>query len=398
MSKFMRDPDLDRLVKELNVSDAGPSTGDERGASVSIEASTPSVRPEALDRLLERMLREGATDLHLVAGAQAVMRINGAIRFVEDAPVSESLIRALLPGSRTLAQDLAARGSIDLALSASVGDDDRRGFRFRVNVHLQRGVLAASIRVLPTRIPTIAQLQLPASLVELTKPTRGLVLVCGPTGCGKSTTMAALVDEINRRDARHIITIEDPLEYEHTNRRALVEQIEIGKDAPSYALALRSALRQDPDVILVGEIRDSETMSMALTAAETGHLILSTLHTTSPAQTIHRIVDMYPAAQQGQIYKQAALSLHAILNQKLVPRSDGRGVVAAVELLLMNHAVRNQIRNAKLEGLANEMLLGKRHGMVTFDDSLRALAAAGLISEDEAVARANDPDDLRRVM
>lgn len=397
MSQLMRDPDLEQLVKELNGAEAG-AVQDALASSAFEPARGAVPQPEAVDRWLARMLRDGATDLHLVAGAPAVMRVNGELRFVDDAPVSDSLIRALVPGTRALAQELASRGSIDLALSASIGDDGSRGFRFRVNVHLQRGGLAAAIRVLPSRIPTLAQLQLPAGLAELTRPSRGLVLVCGPTGCGKSTTMAALVDEINRRDARHVITIEDPLEYDHRNRRALVEQIEIGKDAPSYAAALRSALRQDPDVILVGEIRDAETMSMALTAAETGHLILSTLHTTSPAQTIHRIVDMYPAAQQGQIYKQAALSLHAILNQKLVPRIDGRGVVPAVELLFMNTAVRNQIRNAKLEGLANEIVLGKRHGMISFDDSLRTLAAAGLISPEEAVARANDPDDLRRVM
>ena len=397
MSKFMRDPELEQLVRTLNGSGEAASAGSKELAGLERAPGVPMSR-DAVDRWLARMLREGATDLHLVAGTPAVMRVNGELRFVDDAPVTESLIRDLLPGSRNLAAELAAKGSIDLALAASVDDDDRRGFRFRVNVHLQRGALAAAVRVLPTRIPTLAQLQLPASLTELTRPSRGLVLVCGPTGCGKSTTMAALIDEINRRDARHVITIEDPLEYDHANRRSLVEQIEIGKDAPSYAAALRSALRQDPDVILVGEIRDAETMSMALTAAETGHLILSTLHTTTPAQTIHRIVDLYPAAQQGQIYKQAALSLHAILNQKLVPRAGGRGVVPAVELLLMTHAVRNQIRNAKLEGLANEIVLGKRLGMISFDDSLRALAAAGLIAADEAFARANDPDDLRSVL
>jgi twitching motility protein PilT len=396
MSKFLRDPDLEQLVRQLNDGGPAPST-DEAGAGI-IESGThdPAER-ELLDRWLGRMLREGATDLHLVAGGPAVMRINGAIRFVDDAPVGESQIRALVPGVRDLAQELASRGSIDIGLSASIDDEQRRGFRFRVNVHRQRGLLAASIRVLPTRIPTLAQLQLPASLSELTKPSRGLVLVCGPTGCGKSTTLAALVDEINGRDARHIITIEDPLEYDHPNRKSLVEQIEIGKDAPTFAAALRSALRQDPDVILVGEIRDAETMAMALTAAETGHLILSTLHTTSPAQTIHRIVDLFPSTQQAQIYKQVALSLHAVLNQKLIPRADGRGVVPSVELLLANHAVRNQIRNAKLEGLANEMVLGKRAGMITFDDSLRELASKKLIAPDEAIARSNDPDDFRRV-
>ncbi|MFA6957007.1 MAG: PilT/PilU family type 4a pilus ATPase [Thermoanaerobaculia bacterium] len=397
MSKFMRDPDLEQLVRQLN--DGGSAMETPEGSELLTGSGSydPAER-ELLDRWLGRMLRENATDLHLVAGGPAVMRINGAIRFVDDAPVGESQIRALVPGVQNLAQELASRGSIDLGLSASVDDEQKRGFRFRVNIHRQRGLLAASIRVLPTRIPTLAQLQLPASLAELTKPSRGLVLVCGPTGCGKSSTLAALVDEINGRDARHIITIEDPLEYDHPNRKSLVEQIEIGKDAPTFASALRSALRQDPDVILVGEIRDAETMSMALTAAETGHLILSTLHTTSPAQTIHRIVDLFPSTQQTQIYKQAALSLNAILNQKLIPRADGRGVVPAVELLLANHAVRNQIRNAKLEGLANEMVLGKRSGMITFDDSLRELAAKKLIAPDEAIARSNDPDDFRRMI
>ncbi len=395
MSNYMRDPDLELLVRQLNRGGTAPelaSEGFERSHS-----SDPLER-ELLDQWLGRMLRDGATDLHLVAGAPAVMRINGEVRFVGETPVNESQIRALVPGVQSLPQELATRGSIDLALSASIDDDDRRGFRFRVNIHRQRGVLAASIRVLPTRIPTLGQLGLPKSLAELTKPSRGLVLVCGPTGCGKSTTLAALVDEINRRDARHIITIEDPIEYDHANHRSLVEQIEIGKDAPTFAGALRSALRQDPDVILVGEIRDAETMSMALSAAETGHLILSTLHTTSPAQTVHRIVDLFPSTQQTQIYKQVALSLHAILNQKLIPRANGRGIVPAVELLIANHAVRNQIRNAKLEGLANEMVLGKRAGMITFDDSLRELATSGLIAPDEACARANDPDDLRRML
>jgi len=395
MSTFMRDPDLEQLVRQLN--DAGGAQApDEMSAEVTRSGAYDPAERELLDQWLGRMVRENATDLHLVAGGPAVMRINGAIRFVDDAPVGESQIRALVPGVQNLAQELASRGSIDLGLSASVDDEQKRGFRFRVNIHRQRGQLAASIRVLPTRIPTLAQLQLPASLAELTKATRGLVLVCGPTGCGKSSTLAALVDEINGRDARHIITIEDPLEYDHPNRRSLVEQIEIGKDAPNFATALRSALRQDPDVILVGEIRDAETMSMALTAAETGHLILSTLHTTSPAQTIHRIVDLFPSTQQTQIYKQTALSLNAVLNQKLIPRASGRGVVPAVELLLANHAVRNQIRNAKLEGLANEMVLGKRSGMITFDDSLRELASRGLIAHDEAASRANDPDDFRR--
>jgi twitching motility protein PilT len=265
-------------------------------------------------------------------------------------------------------------------------------------VHQERGHTAASIRRLPIHIPTLAQLNLPPSLAELTKPSRGLVLVCGPTGSGKSTTLAALIGEINRTHAKHIITIEDPLEYEHRNSKSLVEQIEIGKDAATFAGALRSALRQDPDVILVGEMRDLETISIALTAAETGHLIFSTLHTSSPAQSINRIVDVYPSNQQTQIYKQISLSLNAVLHQKLLPRANGRGVVPAAELLLANIAVRHQIRLGKLEGLHNEITLGKRQGMFSFDDSLRDLVSAGLISRDEALARANDPDELRKAL
>jgi len=222
--------------------------------------------------------------------------------------------------------------------------------------------------------------------------------VCGPTGSGKSTTLAALVGEINRNDARHVITIEDPIEYEHRNAKSIIEQIEVGRDAPSFAAALRASLRQDPDVILVGEMRDLETVATALTAAETGHLILSTLHTSDVASAIHRIVDVFPSAQQTQIKQQLALSLNAIVVQQLIPRSDGSASVVAVEVLHATYAVRNQIRNDKLQNLAQEITLGKRQGMMTIEESLVRLVQDGLITLEEARVRASRPDELESLM
>jgi twitching motility protein PilT len=265
-------------------------------------------------------------------------------------------------------------------------------------VHRQRGTLAASIRALPTEVPTLTQLRLPATLAELVKPTRGLVLVCGPTGSGKSTTLAALVGEINRNESRHVITIEDPIEYEHRNAKSIIEQIEVGRDAPSFAAALRASLRQDPDVILVGEMRDLETVATALTAAETGHLILSTLHTSDVASAIHRIVDVFPAGQQTQIKQQLALSLNAIVVQQLMPRADVTGSVVAVEVLMATYAVRNQIRNDKLQNLTQEITLGKRQGMMTMEDSLVRLLQDGLITLDEARVRSSRPDELESLL
>jgi twitching motility protein PilT len=267
-----------------------------------------------------------------------------------------------------------------------------------VNLHRQRGTLAAAVRALPMQIPTLAQLNLPPSIAEFVKTNRGLLLVCGPTGAGKSSTLAALVGEINRSRPVHIVTIEDPIEYDHRNVRAIVEQVEVGRDSPSFASALRAALRQDPDVILVGEMRDLDTVATALTAAETGHLILSTLHTSDASQAIHRIIDVFPASQQGQIRHQLALSLNAIVCQQLVPRADGRGRVPAVEILIANQPVRNHIRNERLQNLKQELTLGRRQGMVSFEESLAQLAIAGAISAEEARIRARNLDELESQM
>src|SRR5450755_3569079 len=269
MPKLIRDPQLDELVRELN--------GEDRPAMAVVPQGNE------LEQLLVDMAQRGASDLHVVVGSPPIYRIDGLLVKSDRAPLSAEEIHTLLApvvSGRTLERFNAGDAAdFSLRLSRAVNEDDRRAWRFRVNVHRQRGTMAAAIRALPTDVPSIAQLRLPASLAELVKPSRGLVLVCGPTGSGKTTTLAALVGEINRTAARHIITIEDPIEYEHRNASAVIEQVEIGRDASSFASALRAALRQDPDVILVGEMRDLETVSTAVTAAETGHLILSTLHT-----------------------------------------------------------------------------------------------------------------------
>ncbi|HEY0788165.1 MAG TPA: ATPase, T2SS/T4P/T4SS family, partial [Thermoanaerobaculia bacterium] len=283
--------DVNRLIRELNRNEGVPAA---------------ELRPEEghgedarwIEPILGRMIQLGATDLHLVGGSPAAFRIDGELRFDRETVATPAQL-ALLVRNRKAAADLAERGAFDFSLGSSP-EGGGRAFRFRVNVHRQRGELAATVRLLPGAVPDFEKLNLPAALGEIARSKQGLVLVCGPTGSGKSTTLAAMVEEINRARAAKIITIEDPIEYEHRNLRSFIEQVEIGRDAPSFAAALRGALRQDPDVILVGEMRDLETISIALTAAETGHLIFSTLHTSGAGQAIHRIVDAYPAAQPGQ--------------------------------------------------------------------------------------------------
>jgi twitching motility protein PilT len=383
VKKLMRDPELDELVRELNKAEG------------EVQEGPVELVPEgnALEKLLIEVAQRGASDLLLVAGAPPVFRLGGLLNAHDSAPLSSDEIQNLFAETigKRLSQRLNEEGSVDFSLRLS-------GSRFRVNLHRQRGTLAAAIRALPAEIPTLAQLNLPPTLAELVKPTRGLVLVCGPTGAGKSTTLAALVGEINRAESRHIITIEDPIEYEHRNGKSLLEQVEIGRDAPSFAAALRAALRQDPDVILVGEMRDLETVATAVTAAETGHLILSTLHTSDVAQAIHRIIDVFPPAQQTQMKQQLALALNAIVVQHLIPRADGKGRAVAVEVLLTNNAVRNHIRTDKLQNLATEITLGRRQGMISLEDSLARLVQQGLISVEDARVRSTRPDELDSLM
>ena len=398
MAKLIRDPELDRLVEELNQNDEAPQAL--RPVSTP-KAGWPAAQVAAgnvLEPLLIEMARRGASDLHVIAGSPPVFRIGGRLARAEAAPLSgdetQSIFNELMTARVRESIDGGGSADFSLRLANAVSDDDRRAWRFRVNIHRQRGTLAAAIRALPSEIPTINELNLPLTLADLVKPTRGLVLVCGPTGSGKTTTLAAMIGEINRSEARHIITIEDPIEYEHRNQQSVIEQIEVGRDAPSFAAALRAALRQDPDVILVGEMRDLETVSIALTAAETGHLILSTLHTSDVATAIHRVVDVFPPAQQTQIKQQLALSLNAIVCQHLIPRSSGDGRSVAVELLLATNPVRNHIRNDKLTNLVSEITLGKRIGMISLEDSLVRLVRQGLITVEDARVRSSRPDEL----
>jgi twitching motility protein PilT len=268
--------------------------------------------------------------------------------------------------------------------------------RFRANYHYQRGTLAASIRLLPEQIPSLESLHLPPTLALLAERRQGLVLVTGPTGCGKSSTLAGLIDLINSRRRDHIITIEDPLEFQHPNRSSIVEQIELGHDTPSFAQAVRSALRQDPNVILIGEMRDSETMAAALTAAETGHLVLSSLHTNDAVQTVLRILDIFPSTYQSQIRQQLSLALLAIISQRLIPASTGVGRYPAVEIMLATNAIRNLIRRGDDHQLRAHIETGKSEGMLTMEQSLAELVRTGRISRGTASDHSHHPEDLQR--
>ena len=408
------DPELERLVKQLNEGaplderEPGGLAGDgaeavagagelewEREEAALQAAPRLLAAEEPLEKLLAETVRRGASDLLLVAGSPPAARVDGRLVRLGEMPLDGETLATLFAGhlGARHKRTLESAGAVDLTLHLAV-EGDAGAWRFRANLHRQRGQLAAALRALPRRVPTLAELELPAALAELVAPSRGLVLVCGPTGAGKSTTLAALVEHLNRTRAAHVITIEDPVEYQHASRQCLVEQVEVGTDSPSFAAALRAALRQDPDVILVGEMRDLETVAIALTAAETGHLVLATLHTHDVVQAVSRIVDVFPGEQQAQIRHQLALSLHAVVAQQLVPRRDRGGRVAALEVLIATYAVRNHIRNQQPHRVHNEVTLGKRHGMVSLEESLARLVRSGIVLEEEARIRSSRPDEL----
>ncbi|HEX7707875.1 MAG TPA: PilT/PilU family type 4a pilus ATPase [Thermoanaerobaculia bacterium] len=397
MKKLTPDPDLEALVRELN--ESRPPANEASDAMRWAPPSLPEGNP--LERLLFEMSQRGASDLLVIVGSPPVLRIGGRLSRATEEPLDEDDVDGMLSSLLTprIRQAIEAQGSADVSLRLQRdGETAGRAWRYRVNLHRQRGTFAAAIRALPAEIPTVTSLRLPPAIAELMKPRRGLILICGPTGSGKTTTAAALLGGVNRTESRHIITIEDPVEFEHADDRSVVEQIEVGRDTPSFSSALRASLRQNPDVIFVGEMRDLETAAIALTAAETGHLILSTLHTSDAAQAIHRIVDVFPPAQQAQIRQQLAISLNAIVVQHLIPRSDGEGAVVAAEVLLSNDAVRNHIRNEKLQNLASEITLGRRQGMVSLEDSLARLVHDGVISPADARVRATRPDELESLL
>ena len=371
--------ELSRLVDELNRSTRPVATGSEH---------------ISIDRLLAQAVQRGASDLLLVAGSAIALRVQGSLTAAAGKPLSPDELRALLlpllTGSR--GEELETRKSLDFCfVRAQIG-------RFRANFHYQRGTLAASIRLLPAQIPSLDSLNLPASLAQLSERRQGLVLLTGPTGCGKSSTLAALLGLINARRRDHIITIEDPIEYEHVNHSSIVEQIEVGHDTPSFAEAVRAVLRQDPDVILVGEMRDADTMSAALTAAETGHLVLSSLHTNDTSQTISRILDIFPTGRQSQIRQQLSLALLAIITQQLVPAADGTVRYPAVEILMATTAIRNLIRTGHDHQIRSHVSTGRAEGMMTMEQSLAELVRAGRILRETAFAHCFRPEELRRVL
>ena len=364
--------ELDRLASELNAADV-PARRD----------------VQRLDEWLAILSAQGGSDLYLVAGVPASIRVQGVIRRLPESPlgseeIEDAMLAALPPHA---AKNYKARGYADASLRRSgLG-------RFRINFHRERGHAAATVRALPAEPPRFADLNLPPGIEELTRLPHGLVLIGGPTGSGKTTTLAALVNIINRRDAKHIVTIEDPIEYEHPHHKSIVEQVEIGIDAPDFPTALRSAVRQSPDVIVIGEMRDPETMAIALAAGETGHLVLSTLHTTDVTSTISRVADSFSAERQATIRQELAMALAAVMTQNLLPRTGG-GRIPTVELLMVGYGARQHIRKNALQHLHQEITITRRDGSFTFEESLAQLVNRGAISVEEARNRSGHREEL----
>jgi twitching motility protein PilT len=378
------DSELSKIVAELNR--AAPS---QKTPGPRLPGSTAS-----LEQLLHSAAARNASDVLLIAGAPAMLRINGALAPGGGTPLDGEDVKSLvLPLLEPWQMDeLHKRKSVDLGFMR-----DTLG-RFRVNIHHQRGTLAASIRLLPSRIPSLDSLHLPPSLAKLADRRQGLVLLTGPTGCGKTSTLAALIDIVNTRRAAHVVTIEDPIEYQHANRSAIIEQIEVGRDTPDFVVTLRSVMRQTPDVILVGEMRDAETMATALTAAETGHLVLSTLHTNDAVQAMSRILDSFPAANQPQIRQQLSLALAAVIAQQLVPGVDGVSRWPATEIMIATDAVRALVRKGEDHQLRSQISVGRADGMMTMEQSLAELVRAARITRETAFAHCFRTDDLQRYM
>jgi len=371
--------DLSRIVEELNRS---------------VPSATTRAKSTSFDTVVTEAAKEGASDLLLIAGSAPILRIHGKLHPARSSgPLTDGQLRdMLLPLlSHAQAERLERQRSIDLSLLRLPTG------RLRANLHYQRGSLAASIRLLPAEIPTLESLHLPTSLAMLAERRQGLVLLTGPTGCGKSSTMAALVERMNTRRRDHIITIEDPIEYQHTNRSSIVEQIQVGQDTPSFAEAVRAVLRQNPDVILVGEMRDRDTIAAALTAAETGHLVLSSIHTNDAAQTISRILDCFPINDQSQVRQQLSLALLAVVAQQLVPGTNGNRF-PATEIMIATNAIRNLIRTGADHQIRAHITSGREEGMLTMEQSLADLVRARRITPETAVAHCYNRGEMNSLL
>ena len=343
-----------------------------------------------MGELFEFAAEKGASDLILTVGTPPILRINGEMRILAGDQLPAEEVKSLVYGILDDSQIAAFESERELDFSLFV----KGAHRFRGNVFLQRGCVAAVFRLIPDGMPSLSELGLPTVLEEFAMCAQGLVLVTGPTGHGKSTTQAAMINIINERRRCHIVTIEDPIEFVHKSRNSIIEQREVGLDTHSFSNALRHVLRQAPDVILIGELRDLDTISAALTAAETGHLVITTLHTNDAVQSIDRLVDIFPPHQQNQVRSQLALSLLAVVAQRLVPRADGKGRTVAVELLRNNSASAHLIREGKIHNIYTVMETGARDGMCTMDASLKQLYLMGAVSREEARRRMRNPDQL----
>ncbi len=348
-----------------------------------------------LHQLLKAMVEKGASDLHVTTGSPPQLRIDGKLVPLKTPPLSPVDTKQLCYSILTDAQKHKFEEDSELDLSFGV-----KGLsRFRANVFMQRGAVAGAFRTIPFKILTFAELGLPAIVSDLARKPRGLILVTGPTGSGKSTTLASIIDKINTDRHEHIVTIEDPIEYLHPHKNCLVNQREVGADTESFKKALKYILRQDPDVVLVGEMRDLETVEAALVISETGHLAFATLHTNSAVQTINRIVDVFPAHQQQQVRTQLSFTLEAVFSQQLLPVATGRGRVLSAEILLCNAAVRALIREGKNHQIYSQMQIGQgRSGMQTMNQSLAQLYLRRLISLEEAISHSSEPEELQQII
>ncbi len=345
------------------------------------------------DILLE-VISAGASDLHLTVGAPPMVRERGRLRPLDYPKLTSQDTREIVYSILNNDQRKKLENEWQIDLSYSVPGRAR----FRVNAYFQRASIGAVMRTIPQEIPRFDALGLPEILKDFTRKPRGIVLVTGPTGSGKSTTLASMIDMINEERHEHIMTVEDPIEFLHKHKNCVVNQRELGSDATSFAAALKSALRQDPDVILVGEMRDLETMSTAITAAETGHLVFATLHTQDTSQTIDRIVDSFPPAQQHQVRTQLSIALQGVVTQQLIATADGTSRVCATEVMVPTAAVRNLIREGKTHQLYSALQTGGSHGMQTMDSSLADLVRAGKLTQKQAEARSSTPEELRRLL
>jgi twitching motility protein PilT len=354
-----------------------------------IGGENPTQNSVQLNSWLEQLVSRKGSDLLLVPEAPASMRMEGTMVAIGDSSLTgDEIEAAILPV-------LAAHAREEYEQS-HIADSSYRieGLgRFRINLHRERGRAAATVRALPSKVPALEELHLPAGVAALAKLQRGLVIIGGATGSGKTTTLAALVNEINQREARHIVTIEDPIEYEHAHNLSVIEQVEIGIDAPDFPTALRAAMRQAPDVIVVGEMRDPETARIALSAAETGHLVFTTLHTTDAASTVSRIADSFPQERQHSIRAEMAMALAAILTQTLIPRRNG-GRVPAAELLIVGYGGRQHIRKNALQHLQQEITITRKQGSFTLEESLAQLVFQNELGREDALVRALHPEDL----